>query len=305
MPKKIALTTAAIVAALVLGTAGSASAHVSILPGVTATGSSTNALTAGQSGTLYFRAGHGCTDETGIKNPLTGVSMAGTSWPTSEFTVHIPLEATGTGSTVPKPQYIPGWKNRVTKNVSDGSYDVTWTAVSPDFYLPDAPEGDGGGKIFMDFGVAIKWKAGISGTDVWFPATQKCEVDMSNKLAYKSPSAVSLTKSGSKNLLQLAGAKANAFKFVDIKVNGEILRSQVALTKTGSLQITLTADELAKVKTPGALVTISTGDKILGYLGGAKASRNIFVKWDVTNGSGKDAVLDDTEHNTAPKVTVL
>jgi uncharacterized protein YcnI len=303
--KKLTLSAIALATTLALSATTAASAHVSVLPGVTATGSTTAALTAGQSGTLYFRVGHGCTDETGIKNPTTGVSMAGTSWPTAVFSVHIPVEATGTGSTVPKPQYIPGWKNRVTKNTTDGSYDVTWSAVSADFYLPDAPEGDGGGKMFMDFGVAIKWKAGTTGSDVWFAATQSCVVDMTNKPAFKSPAAVAVSKVKSKSVLTLAGLKKNAFKIVDVKVNGEVLRSQVALSKTGALNLTLTSAELARVKAKGALVTVVKGADILGYTGGAVASRNIFVKWDVTDGSGKDTVLDDTEHNSAPKVTVL
>ena len=67
MPKKLVISTIAIATAMTLGVSTSASAHVSVLPGVTASGSSTAALTAGQSGTLYFRVGHGCTDETGIK----------------------------------------------------------------------------------------------------------------------------------------------------------------------------------------------------------------------------------------------
>ena len=305
MPKKLVISTIAIATAMTLGVSTSASAHVSVLPGVTASGSSTAALTAGQSGTLYFRVGHGCTDETGIKNPTTGVSMAGTSWPTSVFSVHIPVEATGTGSTVPKPQYIPGWKNSVKKNAGDGSYDVTWSAVSADFYLPDAPEGDGGGKIFMDFGIALKWKAGITGSDIYFPSTQTCVVDMTNKPSFKSPAALSIKKAGAKSTLILAGAKKNAFKFVDIKVNGELLKSQVALDKNGALNLALSTAEATRVNTKGALVTVSAGSSILGYFGGAVASRNIFVKWDVTDGSGKDPVLDDTEHNSAPKVTVL
>ena len=305
MLNKTTTTALAVATALTLGFSSPASAHVSVYPGLSATGSSTSALTAGQSGTLVFRAGHGCTDETGIKNPNTGLSMAGTSWPTSAFSVHIPLEATGTGTTVPKPDYSPGWKNKVTKNVTDGSFDVTWTAVSSDFYLPDAPEGDGGGKAFMDFAVAIKWKAGITGTDVWFPSTQTCTVDMTNKPSTKSAAAVSLSKVKSATVLNIAAVKKNANLLVDVKVNGEVLRSQVKLSKTGALALTLSSAELAKVKAAGALVTIVSGAKTLAYLGGAVANRQIFIKWDVTDGSGKDTVLDDTEHNTAPKVTVL
>ena len=305
MLNKTATTALAVATALTLGFSSPASAHVSVYPGLSATGSSTAALTAGQSGTLVFRAGHGCTDETGIKNPTTGLSMAGTNWPTSAFSVHIPLEATGTGTTVPKPAYIPGWKNKVTKNLVDGSFDVTWTAVSPDFYLPDSPEGDGGGKLFMDFPVAIKWKAGITGTEVWLPSTQTCTVNMTNKPSTRSANAMSLTKVKSATVLNMAAAKKNANLLVDVKVNGEVLRSQVKLAKTGALALTLTSAELAKVKAAGALITVVNGANALGHLGGAVAKREIFIKWDVTDGSGKDTVLDDTEHNSAPKVTVL
>jgi uncharacterized protein YcnI len=300
--KSTLITSITLASTLALVATSSASAHVSVYPGVTATGSSTAALTAGQSGTLFFRAGHGCTDQTGIKSPVTGLSMAGTTWPTSEFSVHVPLEATGTGSTIPKPAYIPGWKNKVTKNVASGSYDVTWTAVSPDFYLPDSPEGDGGGKIFMDFGIAIKWKAGITGTDVWFPSKQTCVVDMTNKPAGKSPTALALSKAG---VLTLAPKRANASKLVDLKVNGKTLRSAVKLDKAGALTLKLTGAEALKVNASGAALTVVQGETLIGYLGGQVASRKIYVSWDVTDGSGADSVLDDTEHNTAPKVTVL
>ena len=298
--KKTLLASVAIASSLTLFVASSASAHVSIYPGVSATGSSSAALTAGQSGTLYFRAGHGCTDQTGIKSPITGVSMAGTTWPTSVLSVHVPLEATGTGTTIPKPAYIPGWKNKVTKNL-DGTYDVSWSAISPDFYLPDGPEGGAGGRIFMDFGIAIKWKTGITGTDVYFPTKQTCVVDMTNKPAAKSQVKLSID---AKRLLTASVGKANANQLVDLKVNGETLRSGVKLDKTGALRVTLTNAEAERVKAAGALLTVSKDQTLLGYLGGQVATRNIFVSWDVTDGSGADTVLDDTEHNTAPKVTV-
>jgi uncharacterized protein YcnI len=280
-----------------------AQAHVSVYPGVSATGSSTAALTAGNSGTLYFRVGHGCTDETGIKSPVTGISMAGTTWPTSVFSVHIPIEATGTGSTIPKPQFIPGFRNTVTKN-TDGSYDVSWAAVSRDFYVPDSPEGDGGGKAFFDFGVAVKWKAGITGSDIWLPATQTCPVDMTNKPSEKSPAKLAVTKSGRNTFLQLDGAKKNAKKTVSIDVNGELLVSSLKLDKNGALKLLLTADQKSKVLASGALTTIKSGDSRIAYLGGVISTRYIYNKWDVTDGSGQDTVLDDTEHNTAPKITV-
>ena len=299
--KNALITSVSIATAISLLAGSSASAHVSIYPGVTATGSSTAALTAGQSGTLYFRAGHGCTDQTGTKSPITGVSMSGTSWPTSVFSVHIPIEATGTGTTIPKPAYIPGWKNKVERN-QDGSYEVSWSAVSSDFYLPDGPDGGAGGKVFMDFGVSIKWKTGITGTDVWFPAKQTCVVDMTNKPSTKSPVKLVID---SKRQLTAAFGKARSNQLVDLKVNGEVLRAGVKLDKGGNLKLSLTKVELSSIKSTGALLTIVQGAQQLGYLGGQVASRNIYVSWDVTDGSGADTVMDDTEHNTSPKVTVL
>jgi uncharacterized protein YcnI len=157
-----------------------ANAHVSIIPGVSAAGSSTEAITAGKSGVLYFRIGHGCTLEKETTNPVTGTSLVGTKWGTSSFSVDIPVVAQGTGTTIPKPAYIPGWTAKVVKN-SDNTYTVSWTATSKAFIVPDGPAGGAGGNQFFDFPISIKWAADQSGKTVAFKAVQTCVVNVPGK----------------------------------------------------------------------------------------------------------------------------
>ena len=213
--------------------ASSAQAHVSIIPGLSATGSSTAAITAGQSGMLHFRIGHGCTLEQETTNPKTKTSMVGSQWPTKAFSVEVPLVAQGTGTTVPRPAWIPGWKAHVTKNAQTGNYIVTWRATSASFAIPDGPEGDAGAKYQFDFGLRIQWAADSAGQKVYFPSVQTCQVDVPGVAAVK------------------------------------------------------------KTKTKPAVPAIKA------------KSFDIQVSWDVTDGSGKDAVADLIEHNSAPSVTVL
>lgn len=177
------------VAALVaLAIAAPASAHISIRPGVETGGSSTQALTAGQAGTLNFRVGHGCTeDEANIVDPNTGKSLQGTKWATDAFSVTVPVLAQGTGNTVPKAQYVPGWKTSLAKN-SDGSYTVTWSATSRAFDLPDGPavsDSSVAANQYADFGIAIKWAATAAGQTVFFPSQQTCIVDIPGRIHTK------------------------------------------------------------------------------------------------------------------------
>jgi len=169
--------------------ASPASAHISIRPGVETSGSSTQALTAGQTGTLNFRIGHGCTEaEANIVDPNTGKSLQGTKWGTDVFSVTVPVLAQGTGSTVPKPQYVPGWKTSLAKN-ADGSYTVTWSAVSRDFDVPDGPavtDSTIAANQYADFGIAIKWSAAAAGQTVFFPSQQTCIVDIPGRIHTKT-----------------------------------------------------------------------------------------------------------------------
>ena len=185
--KIIALATAA---ALSVAGSTSASAHISVLPGVSATGSSTQALTAGQSGTLFFRVGHGCALDMNITNPATGTSLEGTKWATSTFSVDIPVLAQGTGTTLPKPQWIPGWKSSVKKNATTGVYNVTWKASSKDFWIADGPDGDTGATQFADFGVSIKWATAAAAQTVYFKSVQTCLVSVPGVKATKGKKAI-------------------------------------------------------------------------------------------------------------------
>ncbi|MFM5968239.1 MAG: hypothetical protein ACKOQ8_04265 [Micrococcales bacterium] len=224
----ISISAAALVAAM---SVAPANAHVSIIPGVTASGSSTEAITAGKSGVLNFRVGHGCALEKETTNPATGTSLVGTKWGTKSLSVDIPVIAQGTGTTIPKPAFIPGWTSKVVKN-SDSTFTVSWTASSKAFVLPDAPAGGAGGNQFFDFGISIKWAADATGKTVYFKAVQTCEVSLPGKPG--------------------------------------------------------------KLDKKGKLVVAPI----------ARSKFDIYNSWDVTDGSGKDTIADEIEHNTAPSVTV-
>jgi uncharacterized protein YcnI len=188
MNKKLVI--AATTAASLLIPYASASAHVSIIPGVTATGSSTAAITAGQSGYLNFRIGHGCTLAKEINNPVTGKSLVGTKYGTSVFSVEIPPVAQGTGTTIPKPAWVPGWTSSVTKDATTGNYVVTWTASSKAFIIPDGPTGGAGGTQYFDFGIGIKWAADAAGKTVFFKSVQTCPVEVPGVKATKTKKAI-------------------------------------------------------------------------------------------------------------------
>jgi len=231
---KIAATATAAATVLAMTFASPASAHISIRPGVDATGSTTSALTAGQQGVLLFRVGHGCTAaETNLVDPSTGKSLTGTKWGTHSFSVDIPVVAQGTGTTVPKPQYVPGFKTSLTKSAT-GVYTVTWTAISRDFDIPDGPtvtDPTIAANLYADFGVQIKWAADQSGKTVFFKSVQTCLVDIPG-------------------------------------VPGK-----------------------PKTKKSPAVPAI------------APATHPIYNSWDITDGSAA-VISGDTEHNTAPSVTV-
>lgn len=170
-------------------------AHIGIRPGVDASGSTTSALTAGKSGVLNFRVGHGCTaEQTNLINPVTGKSLEGTKWGTHAFSVRVPVVAQGaTGTTVPKAQYVPGWKVSLAKDSATGDYIVTWTAISRDFDLPDGPTADDSSiaaNLYGDFGINITWKGDQGGNTVFFPSKQTCIVDIPGVKATKKAKAI-------------------------------------------------------------------------------------------------------------------
>ena len=181
--KKILLSTLVATSFLI---SSSAQAHVSILPAISASGSTTASITEGQSGYLHFRIGHGCTLEKETINPKTKLSMVGTNWATKSFSVEVPVSAQGTGTTIPKPAWVPGWKSKVTKDTTSGNYIVTWMATSADFAIPDGPEGDTGAKNYFEFGLGMKWATGTAGQKVFFKSVQTCQVDVPGVAAAKA-----------------------------------------------------------------------------------------------------------------------
>jgi len=223
----------AILAVAALTAAAPAQAHVSIIPGVTATGNTTDALRAGKSGYLNFRIGHGCALELPTTNPVTHTSLVGTKYGTSVFSVDVPVVAQGTGTTIPKAAWVPGFKTSVVKDATSSVYTVSWTAISKDFIIPDGPDGTTGANSYFDFGVRIQWAPDAAGKTVFFKAVQTCQVDVPG----------------------VKGRKAT--------------------------------------KTKPAIRTVKP------------QNFSIYNSWDVTDGSGADTVADNTEHNTAPSVTVL
>jgi uncharacterized protein YcnI len=189
MKTSLKISSVVAVAALALAATTPASAHIGIRPGVDAAGSTTSALTAGKSGVLNFRIGHGCTaEETNLINPVTGKSLEGTKWGTHAFSVTVPVVAQGaTGTTVPKAQYVPGFKTSLSKD-ADGNYIVTWTAISRDFDIPDGPavtDSAIAANQYADFGINITWKADQGGKTVFFPSKQTCIVDIQGVKATK------------------------------------------------------------------------------------------------------------------------
>ena len=179
---KLSLRIAAATAALTLSAITlPAQAHVSVVPGVSATGNTTDALTVGKNNTLNFRVGHGCSLEKDVLHPKTGKLIADVAtgkFATFAFTVTVPKEAMGdAGTTFPRPSYVPGWKTTSKKN-ADGTVTVKWRAISDDFALPNGPEGDTGASMYFDFGLRVAFATSTKGQKITFPAQQTCLVDL-------------------------------------------------------------------------------------------------------------------------------
>ena len=181
--KRNVLRISAALAALPLVMVGSlqANAHVSVVPGVSAAGNTTDALTVGKNNTINFRVGHGCSLEKDILHPKTGrlvASAALDKFATHAFTVTIPTTAMGeTGATMPRPAFVPGWRTTSTKN-ADGTVTIKWRAISDDFALPNGPAGDTGASMYFDFGVRVAFSNATKGQRVSFSARQTCLVDL-------------------------------------------------------------------------------------------------------------------------------
>jgi hypothetical protein len=185
-------------ALLVAGTVAPASAHVNVVPGVSATGNTTDALTIGKNNTIFFRVGHGCVAESDIKNaqgkvvfkaPVAGATDSGRA-DTNAFSVTVPVTALGdAGTTLPRPQYIPGWKTKLKVN-ADKTATITWTAISRDFDLPYGPvDGTSAVSAFGDFGLRVAFAKGTAGQKISFTAVQTCLVDVPAAKATKTKKA--------------------------------------------------------------------------------------------------------------------
>ncbi len=178
--KRAAIATTA--ALSLIGTlAAPSSAHVSIVPGVSAAGNTTDALTVGRNNTLNFRVGHGCSLEKDVIHPRTGKVVATAAldkFATLAFSVTVPRTAMGeAGTTFPRPAFVPGWRTTSKKN-ADGSVTVKWRAISDDFALPNGPDGDTGASMYFDFGLRVNFSNALRGQRVSFPAQQTCLVDL-------------------------------------------------------------------------------------------------------------------------------
>lgn len=170
-----------------------ANAHVSVIPGVSAAGNLTDALTVGKNNTLLFRVGHGCSLETDVLHPVTKKVIASVDQyrgATSVFSVTVPVIALGdAGTTAARPVYVPGWKTSIKLN-EDKSQTITWTAINRDFALPYGPTGDVQTSQFFDFGLRVSFSKISAGTTVTFPARQTCFVDVPAVKATKKSKAI-------------------------------------------------------------------------------------------------------------------
>jgi hypothetical protein len=189
---------AATTAFLVASTFSLASAHVNVIPGVSATGNTTDALTIGKNNTILFRIGHGCSAETDIKNsqgkvvfkaPVAGATDSGRA-DTNAFSVTVPVNALGdAGTTYPRPQYLPGWKTTLKVN-ADKTATITWKAISRDFDVPYGPmDGANAVSAFADFGLRVAFAKGTAGQKINFVAQQTCLVDIAATKAVGSKKA--------------------------------------------------------------------------------------------------------------------
>jgi hypothetical protein len=194
--KLIAITSTALL--LAGANIAPASAHVNVIPGVSATGNLTDSLTIGKNNTIFFRVGHGCAAETDIKNaqgkvvfkaPVAGATDSGRG-DTHVFSVTVPATALGdAGTTYPRPAYIPGWKTALKIN-ADKTATVTWTAISRDFDVAYGPtDGANAVSAFGDFGLRVAFAKGTAGQTIKFVAQQTCLVDVPAAKATKTKKA--------------------------------------------------------------------------------------------------------------------
>jgi uncharacterized protein YcnI len=305
--RKYICTSASVAMAIVALGSTPASAHMGIFPSPDATGSTTNPLTHDKSGYLNLRIGHGCTDETETLSKLDGSALKGQVLGTHSVSVIVPLVAQGSGSTVPKPAYVPGWTSRTVKNV-DGTYTITWTAKDSTFDVPadSAEAGDLVSQPYGIFGVSIKWAAGASGV-TYFSGEQVCLQDVSGIPAIKSAHKVALSKSGSKALVTFRGPKAMAGQVLNLKVDGVTIAT-ATLDKKGNARVKASKANSKLIQKKGALIAFTDASGVVqGWTGGQAATRELKIEWNKQAASQTATYSDDKtiEYNQAPSVTVL
>lgn len=174
-----------------------ASAHVSVIPGVSAAGNVTDAVTVGKNNTISFRVGHGCSLEKDVTHPVTKKVVAAAATykgDTEIFSVTVPAVALGdAGTTAARPAYVPGWKTSIQLN-ADKTQTITWKAINRDFALPNGPTGDVATTQYFDFGLRVAFAKTAAGTTVAFPARQTCFVDIAAVKATKTAKAVKASR---------------------------------------------------------------------------------------------------------------
>ena len=284
------------IAAVVLAAMSApAQAHVSISPliGVSSTGTIVrDSVTIGKSGYLFFRLGHGCAyGATTDVNPLTGLSLEGTSWGTHAFSVTIPYAAAVNASTgalkAPKPGYRPGWVSKVVLNqgevadvpsdiatLVDDSYTITWTAKSADFDVPAYAQDDEGvdvQTVFAEFQASVSWASGTqsvllpSGTGTNTVGTlASIATDSTTGATQYFDARQTCIATLSKKPATASAAKVTVTALTGGRASVKIDAASTQRNKT----VTLSSDGVA-VATPSAVVLNAQGDATVTLSGAA------------------------------------
>ena len=290
--------TAAATAVVVASISSPVQAHVSISPliGVSSTGTITrDAFTIGKSGYLFFRLGHGCTYGTTTDvNPLTGLSLEGTSWGTHAFSVTIPYAAAVNASTgalkAPKPGYRPGWSTKVVLNqgaivdvpsdittLVDDSYTITWTAKSADFDVPAYAQDEDGvdvQTVFAEFEASVSWASGTQNVQLPSGAGTNTEGTLASVATDATTGATQYFNTGQTCIATLSKkpASASVAKVTVTALTGGRASVKIdAASNQRNNTITLSSDGVA-VATPSAVVLNAQGDATVTLSGAAAAA---------------------------------
>ena len=288
----LATSTAAVIVASM---SAPAQAHVSISPliGVSTTGTiARDSVTIGKSGYLFFRLGHGCAyGATTDVNPLTGLSLEGTSWGTHAFSVTIPYAAAVNASTgalkAPKPGYRPGWVSKVVLNqgaivdvpsdittLVDDSYTITWTAKSADFDVPAYAQDDEGvdvQTVFAEFQASVSWASSTQNVQLPSGTGTNTVGTLASVATDATTGATQYFNAGQTCVATLSKkpALASAAKVTVTALTGGRASVKIDAASTQrNKTVTLSSDGVA-VTTPSAVVLNSQGDATVTLTGDA------------------------------------